>query len=79
MKKGKYIIGQGKDFKIANPLPSNGIGYDNDLSGWRWYVVDSTTRKIVGSYDESRTEFHKNKTTPTGCESLCKTCRKQSR
>lgn len=28
---------------------------------------------------KDRTEFHKNKTTPTGCESLCKSCRKQSR
>lgn len=28
---------------------------------------------------KARTEFHKNKTTPTGCESLCKLCRKQSR
>lgn len=51
MKKGKYIIGQGKDFKIKNPLPKNGIGYDNELYGIRWYIVDSTTCKVVGDYD----------------------------
>lgn len=28
---------------------------------------------------KNRTEFHKNKTTPTGCESLCKVCRKSYR
>lgn len=28
---------------------------------------------------KDRTDFHKNKTAPTGCESLCKLCRKQSR
>ncbi len=53
MKKGKYIIGQGKDFRVKGSPPKNGIGYDHELAYNRWYIVDCTTAKIVGDYETS--------------------------
>lgn len=47
-RKGKYIVGEGKDFR---PAKENHIGYDNSLDPNRWYIVDGDTLKILGSYE----------------------------
>lgn len=47
--KGKFVVGLGSAFKIKAELTTH-IGYDRSLDPNLWYIIDSHSRQIVGSY-----------------------------